>query len=67
MQVANPLHMHYLHWRLQHCDVPVQDLLQPAAVQHAAKHIPSVHDIFAVEHKLFAHGGHAKGQPPVER
>ena len=47
-KVANPLHMHYLHWRLQHCRVPKQDLLFGPGEQLALRDLPSVHDIFRV-------------------
>lgn len=45
-KVANPLHMYYLHWRLQHCAIPKQDLLTPEAIALAQGSMPSTRVIF---------------------
>ena len=45
-KVANPLHLHYLHWRLQHCAIPKVDLLTPEAVALAQSSMPSARVIF---------------------
>jgi hypothetical protein len=47
-KIANPLHLHYLHWRLQHCAIPRADLLDPAAVANAQSSMPSVSALFAL-------------------
>jgi hypothetical protein len=46
MQVANPLHLYYLHWRLQHCAVPKADLLTEEAMSLAKDYMPSARLIF---------------------
>lgn len=58
-KVANPLHMHYLQWRLTHCGIPQSELLTESALDSAAAEIPAVQDIFHVSYSVFAHG--AKG------
>ena len=45
-KVANPLHLHYLHWRLQHCAIPKADLLTPEAVALAQSSMPPARVIF---------------------
>lgn len=45
-KVANPLHLHYLHWRLTHCGIPQIDLLSEAALSNALASLPTVSDIF---------------------
>lgn len=47
-KVANPLHMYYLHWRLQHCRVPKHDLIGGAGEQLALRDLPTLHEIFHV-------------------
>lgn len=45
-KVANPLHLHYLHWRLQHCAIPKADLMTPEAIANAQSYMPSARVIF---------------------
>ena len=45
-KVNNPRHMHFLHWRLQHCGVPADELMDSAAVASAAERIPSREDMY---------------------
>lgn len=47
-KVANPLHMHYLHWRLLHCSVPKKDLIGGAGEVLAQRDLPSLHEIFHI-------------------
>ena len=39
-KIADPLHMHYLHWRLLHCAIPRHDLPGPAQ-DFALRDIPA--------------------------
>ena len=53
-KVANPLHLYYLHWRLQHCAIPKADLLSPEAVALARSSMPSAREIFQSTPQLAA-------------
>jgi hypothetical protein len=63
-KVANPLHMHYLQWRLTHCGIPQADLMSEDALAYAASVLPSTADIFDVSHAMFAHRT-KRGHSPV--
>ena len=58
-KVANPLHLHYLHWRLTHCGIPPVDLLSPPALENALSWLPTVSDIFHMNFTQFAHNAAA--------
>ena len=38
-KIADPLHMHYLHWRLLHCAIPRKELTK-AGEEFALRDIP---------------------------
>jgi hypothetical protein len=47
-KIANPLHLHYLHWRVHHCKIPRDGILDPAAIVNAQASMPSVSALFAL-------------------
>eukprot|EP00892_Ulva_mutabilis_P006228 jgi/Ulvmu1/3978/UM182_0006.1 len=51
-KVANPLHMYYLHWRLQHCSIPKKDLIAAPGEALALRDLPSLHEIFHITTKI---------------
>ena len=45
-KVNNPRHVHFLHWRVQHCGIPPDELNDAAAVASAAEYLPSRTDMY---------------------
>jgi hypothetical protein len=44
-KVAEALHLHYLHWRLQHCAIPAAELNSSAAVKSALRSMPPLRSL----------------------